>query len=64
MLSHDGYEGWICNKQWLEIDEEDYKSLDKEVSTITIDILDIIKKDSHQPIVIGSISPITKVGMH
>ena len=62
MLSHDGYEGWVCNKQWLEIDEEDYKSLDKEVSTITIDILDIIKKDSHQPIVIGSILPNYKSG--
>ena len=62
MLSHDGYEGWICNKQWLNIDEEDYKSLDKEVSTITIDILDIIKKDSHQPIVIGSILPNYKSG--
>lgn len=62
MLSHDGYEGWICNKQWLKIDEEDYKSLDKEVSTITIDILDIIKKDSHQPIVIGSILPNYKSG--
>ena len=29
MLSHDGYEGWICNKQWLKIDEEDYKNNEK-----------------------------------
>ncbi|OUV76252.1 MAG: hydrolase Nlp/P60 [Flavobacteriales bacterium TMED123] len=62
VLSHDCYEGWICNKQWLEINEENYKSLSKEVSTITIDILDIIKKDSHQPIVIGSILPNYKSG--
>ena len=62
MLSHDGYEGWICNKQWLEIDEENYKKLDKEVPTITTDILDIIKKESHQPIVVGSILPNYKSG--
>ena len=35
-LSHDNYEGWICNKQWLEIEEETYKILDKEVSTISM----------------------------
>ena len=59
-LAHDSYEGWICNKQWLEISEEDYKQLDKDVSTITTDILDIITKDHHQPIIIGSILPFYK----
>jgi hypothetical protein len=61
-LAHDSYEGWICNKQWQEISEEDYKQLDKDVSTITTDILDIITKDQHQPIVIGSILPSYKSG--
>ena len=61
-LSHDNYEGWICKKQWTEISEEDYKQLDKDISTITTDILDIIKKDHHQPIVIGSILPFYKSG--
>ena len=56
-LSHDSYEGWVCNKQWVEIEKNIYEQLDKEVSTITIDILDIISKDHHQPIVIGSILP-------
>ena len=37
-LAHDSYEGWICNKQVLEISEDDYKQLDKEISTITTDI--------------------------
>ena len=60
-LSHDNYEGWICNKQWLKLSEEDYKQLDKDVPTITTDILDIITKD-HQPIVIGSILPFYKSG--
>ena len=46
-LSHDSYEGWICNKQWMEITEDDYKELDKEVSTMTTDILDIISRKSN-----------------
>ena len=61
-LAHDSYEGWICNKQWIEIEEVIYKQLDKEVATIAIDILDIISKDHHQPIVIGSILPSYKSG--
>jgi hypothetical protein len=61
-LAHDGYEGWISNKQWIEIPEEDYKQLEKDVSTITTDILDIITKEQHQPIVIGSILPFYKSG--
>ena len=61
-LAHDSYEGWICNKQWIEIPEEEYKQLDKDVSTITTDILDIITKKQHQPIVIGSILPNYKSG--
>lgn len=61
-LAHDSYEGWICNKQWIEIEEDIYKQLDKEVATITTDILDIIKKTHHQAIVIGSILPSYKSG--
>ena len=56
-LAHDSYEGWICNKQWKEITEDDYKQLDKDVPTITTDILDIVTKEYQQPIVIGSILP-------
>ena len=29
VLSHDGYEGWVCNKQWLEIDES-RRQVDRE----------------------------------
>ena len=61
-LAHDSYEGWISNKQWIKISEEDYKQLGKDVSTITTDILDIITKEHHQPIVIGSILPFYKSG--
>tara|TARA_B100001142_G_scaffold71782_1_gene72516 strand:+ start:1199 stop:1963 length:765 start_codon:yes stop_codon:yes gene_type:complete len=61
-LAHDSYEGWICKKQYVEISKEDYIQLDKDISTITTDILDIITKDQHQPIVIGSILPFYKSG--
>tara|TARA_B100000767_G_scaffold213117_1_gene200411 strand:+ start:705 stop:1469 length:765 start_codon:yes stop_codon:yes gene_type:complete len=61
-LAHDSYEGWICNKQLLKISEEDYQQLDKDISTLTTDILDIITKEKHQPIVIGSILPFYKSG--
>lgn len=61
-LAHDNYEGWICNKQWIEIEEDTYTQLNKETSTVTTDILDIISKDFQQPIVIGSILPSFKSG--
>ena len=61
-LAHDSYEGWVCNKQWIKIEKDIYKQLEKEVATIAIDILDIISKDHHQPIVIGSILPSYKSG--
>ena len=61
-LSHDNYEGWICNKQWLEIKEETYILLDKEIPTITTDIIDVVTKDYPRPIVMGSILPSYKSG--
>ena len=56
-LAHDNYQGWICNKQWLEIREETFLRLDKETHTITTDIVDIIKENNSKLIVIGSILP-------
>ena len=61
-MAHDSYEGWICNKQWQNISEDDYKQLDKDIPTITTDILDIVTKEHQQPIVIGSILPFFKSG--
>lgn len=61
-LAHDSYEGWICNKQWQNISEDDYKQLDKDIPTITTDILDIVTKEHQQPIAIGSILPFFKSG--
>lgn len=56
-LAHDKYEGWICNKQWTEIDHNNFKKLEEKKPVITTDIFDIITKDYPQPIVIGSILP-------
>ena len=53
-LAHDSYEGWICNKQWIELSEDDYKQLDKDVATITTDILDIITKQKKRLIQIST----------
>ncbi len=56
-LSHDKYEGWICNKQLFEIEKEDYDTLLSSEKNYTTDVLDIIKSDSFQTIVIGSVLP-------
>ncbi len=56
-LNHDSYEGWVCNNQWVRITENDYKILQNQTPTITTDIIDVIKKEKYQPIVIGSILP-------
>ena len=56
-LSHDKYEGWICNKQLFEIEKADYDNLLSSEKNYTTDVLDIIKSDSFQTIVMGSILP-------
>ena len=56
-LAHDKYEGWICNKQLLEIDKVDYDALISSEKNYTTDVLDIIKSDSFQTIVMGSVLP-------
>lgn len=61
-LAHDNYEGWICNKQWEEIDKFTYERLTKETSTISIDVLESIEEKNYQTIVLGSILPSFKSG--
>ena len=56
-LSHDKYEGWICNKQLFEIEKVDYDNLLSSEKNYTTDVLDIIKSDSFQTIVMGSVLP-------
>jgi cell wall-associated NlpC family hydrolase len=61
-LSHDKYEGWICNKQWQEIDKTTYNELDHQTPTLTTDLLDVIRADHLQPIVMGSTLPYFQAG--
>jgi hypothetical protein len=59
-IAHDKYVGWISNNQIHKINKDEYKKLEKEIPTLSTDILDIIEGDNHQPIVIGSVLPTYK----
>ena len=55
-LAFDAYEGWIDNKQYLEITEEVYKSLNKEAPKLSADLVEFIEDNNNQlhPILLGS----------
>jgi hypothetical protein len=59
-IAHDKYVGWISNNQIHKINKDEYEKLEKEIPTLSTDILDIIEGDNHQPIVIGSVLPTYK----
>ena len=55
-LAFDKYEGWIDNKQYVEISEDQYKSLNKETPKLSTDLVEFIEDNNKQifPITIGS----------
>lgn len=55
-LDFDGYEGWIDNKQFFEIDKEQYNTLKKEKPKLSGDLVEFIQDNDHQlhPILMGS----------
>ncbi len=55
-LAFDKYEGWIDNKQYIEILEDQYKSLNKETPKLSTDLVEFIEDENKQlfPITIGS----------
>ncbi|MDA9343929.1 C40 family peptidase [Algibacter sp.] len=55
-LAFDKYEGWVDNKQYFEISEEQYNSLNKETPKLSTDLVEFIEDDNNQlfPITIGS----------
>ncbi|WP_103068483.1 C40 family peptidase [Aquimarina sediminis] len=56
-LAFDNYEGWIDNKQYLEITEEDYKSFDNQSSpNLVADMVEFINCEDGQlmPIPLGA----------
>lgn len=55
-LAFDGYEGWIDNKQYQDIDESQYTLLDSSSPKLSIDLVEFIQDENHQlhPILLGS----------
>ncbi|WP_406683817.1 C40 family peptidase [Seonamhaeicola sp. MEBiC1930] len=55
-IAFDKYEGWIDNKQYLEISEENYKCLNSEPPKLSFDLVEFIQDSNNQlhPILIGS----------
>jgi hypothetical protein len=55
-LAFDKYEGWIDNKQYIEINESDYKTLTKEPLKLSTDLVEFIEDENQQlfPIPIGT----------
>jgi len=55
-LAFDSYEGWVDNKQYLEITEEQYKSLHKVQPKLSMDLVEFIQDNNQQlyPISLGS----------
>lgn len=56
-LGFDKYEGWIDNKQYVEITENQYKELQDNECNYASDLVEFIENESGQllPIVIGSV---------
>jgi hypothetical protein len=55
-VAFDNYEGWIDNKQFLEISEDNYKSLQNSTSKLSIDLVEFIQDEYNElyPISLGS----------
>lgn len=55
-IAYDKYEGWIDNKQYLEVSEEIYKEKDKEELLLSSDLVEFITDEKHlMPIPIGAV---------
>ncbi|OEK07647.1 hydrolase Nlp/P60 [Flavivirga aquatica] len=55
-IAFDSYEGWVDNKQYFEINENQYKSLHKETPKLSLDLVEFIQDNNEQlyPILLGS----------
>ncbi len=47
-LAHDKYEGWIDNKQYLEISKEEYQKFDKENPQMNGELVDFVTNQDGQ----------------
>lgn len=55
-LAYDKYEGWIDNKQYLEITEDSYKNLNLETLKLSSDLVEFVQDENQllNTIVLGS----------
>ncbi|WP_147676297.1 C40 family peptidase [Algibacter pacificus] len=55
-IAFDSYEGWIDNKQYIEISEEQYRTLNKQPPQLSGDLVEFIQDENEQlyPVVFGS----------
>lgn len=58
-LAHDQYEGWICRKQYFEIDKAQFLSLSDETTYFNPHLMDALSTDNGEliPIGLGSLLP-------
>lgn len=56
-IAYDKYEGWIDNKQYLEISEDKYKILENRESIYSSDLVEFVENNANEliPISLGSI---------
>jgi len=55
-IAFDKYEGWVDNKQYLEITEDIYRANDQQKLILSSDLVEFITDDSHlMPIPVGSV---------
>lgn len=55
-IAYDKYEGWIDNKQYLEVTEDIYKEKDSEELLLSSDLVEFITDEKHlMPIPIGAV---------
>lgn len=55
-LGFDSYEGWVDNKQYIEINEEQYRNIHSETPILSTDLVDFIEDQTNQlyPIPLGA----------
>ena len=55
-LSYDNYECWVDNKQYLEISEDEFKTLDKKAPKLSADLIEFIQDSNAQlyPVPLGA----------
>jgi hypothetical protein len=64
-LQHDGYEGWLDNKQMQQISESYYAARKSEQAACSVELIDIISNESagrYFPIIMGSYLPFFESG--